>query len=92
MKCRLHKCKAACCYNIPFEEGELVRYADKIVNPLKFTMPLGPGTVAFTDEEPMRNKCPFLRSDCRCNIYDHRPRVCRLFGEIDRLPCQWLKK
>lgn len=92
MKCRLSKCNACCCYNIPFDANELIRYADKIVNPVLFTMSLGAAMVAFTNEKPALNKCPFLRKDYKCNIYENRPRVCRLFGEIDEMPCKWLKK
>jgi Fe-S-cluster containining protein len=33
-------------------------------------------------------KCAFLDERARCRIYPDRPRVCRLFGEIPRLPCQ----
>ena len=96
-KCRTSKCNARCCYNIPFDENELERFADRIVNPVKFVSPVGPGRhgiglVAFTDENPERNKCPFLRRDFKCNIYENRPEVCRLFGVIDRLPCRFIKK
>ena len=87
MRCKTHKCKACCCYNIPFERGELERFADRIVTPVRFTLPLGRAKVAFTHDEPSLNRCPFLRLDFRCNIYDQRPEVCRLFGEIPALPC-----
>ena len=34
-------------------------------------------------------KCPYLTEDNRCNIYQVRPFVCRLFGtaDIERLRC-----
>ena len=92
MKCKTYKCKCSCCYNIPFENNELVKYADKIVNPVRFTIPMGFALVAFTDPDPLKNKCPFLRADYKCNIYELRPDVCRKFGEIDKLPCKYLKK
>ena len=103
MKCRPQRCKARCCYNIPFADGELEKYADKIINPVLTTVPLGPGHVAFTvmpkamtkeamGEAMKNNKCPFLRHDCTCNIYEHRPDVCRKFGEISELPCEIRKK
>lgn len=91
MKCRLSKCNAQCCYNIPFECGELERYREAIVNPVLFTMPLGPAVVAFTNEQPELNKCPFLRRDYKCNIYENRPDVCRKFGEIEKMPCEFRK-
>ena len=103
MKCRPQRCKAQCCYNIPFDDGELEKYADKIINPVLITVPLGPGHVAFTvmpkamtkeamGEAMKNNKCPFLKHDCTCNIYEHRPDVCRKFGEIPELPCEIRKK
>lgn len=99
MKCRPQKCKARCCYNIPFENWELEKYADKIITPIKEVVPLGPALVAYTVlpkamtkeamlEAMMQNKCPFLRHDYTCNIYEHRPDVCRKFGEIPQLPCE----
>lgn len=92
MKCRISVCKASCCYNIPFERDELRRFSDRIVNPVLFTLPLGAGTVAFTDKNINKNKCPFLRKDCKCNIYDVRPDICRKFGEIAELTCYMAKE
>lgn len=96
MKCRIHQCHAACCYNIPFEHNELERFADKIVNEVLFTLPMGgSAVVAFTVEDFLdiqHNKCPFLRHDCKCNIYENRPDVCRKFGQIEELPCKFRKK
>ena len=91
MKCKTNICKACCCYNIPFEHDELVRFANSIVNPVLFTIQQGWGAVAFTHENPALNKCPFLRDDYRCNIYEERPEVCRLFGQIEKLPCKYIK-
>ena len=100
MKCRIHQCHAACCYNVPFKDGELEKYADKIVNKVLYvqhmeTMP--PAVLPFTTEcnfmeDFMKNKCPFLRHDRTCNIYENRPEVCRLFGEIYELKCKYRKK
>ena len=97
MKCRLNKCHACCCYNIPFADGELEKFADKIVNPVVYTEPLGPALVAFTVEinnilDIDKNKCPFLRDDYKCNIYDNRPDVCRKFGEIPELQCEYRRR
>lgn len=92
MKCRIHKCNACCCYNIPFEKNEIERFADKIVNPVLFVLPLvGSVPVAFTNEKPELNKCPFLRKDLKCNIYENRPEVCRKFGQIAELPCRYIR-
>lgn len=92
MKCRTNKCHAHCCYNMVFENGELEKFKDRIVNPVILTSPFGMGVRAFTAIAIKDNKCPFLRSDKKCNIYECRPEVCRLFGIIERLPCEFLKK
>lgn len=38
-----------------------------------------------TDEELM---CPYLK-DGKCSIYEARPLICRLWGNIDSMPCLW---
>ncbi|MBO7617316.1 MAG: YkgJ family cysteine cluster protein [Bacteroidales bacterium] len=92
MKCRTYKCKAACCYNIPFENGELEKYKDKIVNPVLTTLNLFGAVVPFTGKDLKSNRCPFLRQDLKCNIYENRPDICRKMGLVERMPCQHLKK
>ena len=92
MKCRLSKCNAQCCYNLSFDQNELERFATRIVNPVLYIVPMFGRNVAFTAEKMEDNKCPFLRHDFKCNIYENRPDVCRKFGEIDKLPCRFLKK
>lgn len=87
----LHKCDAHCCYNIAFEHGELERFQSMIVNPVLGFTPFGAVRITMTDWDLDKNKCPFLRADRRCNIYENRPDVCRKFGEIPELPCKYLK-
>lgn len=48
-----------------------------IVNPVIAFTPFGGVRIAMTDMDLDRNKCPFLRADCKCNIYENRPNVCR---------------
>ena len=91
-KCKTSKCNASCCYNVPMECNELERFANMIVNPVLWTMPMGMAVVPFTNDNPSLNKCPFLRRDCKCNIYDNRPEVCRLMGTIDKMPCKFIKR
>ena len=98
MKCRITKCRANCCYNVPFEHHELVRFADKIVTqPVEYEYLMGSAILPHVikiekPEDIFKNKCPFLRHDCTCNIYENRPEICRLYGQIDRLPCEYRKK
>lgn len=92
MNCRLHKCKAACCCNVPFENNELERYKDKIVRPIiDVTLWLN-AVVPVTAIGLKNNYCPFLRpTDLKCNIYDNRPEICRLMGTIDKMKCNYFK-
>jgi len=48
--------------------------------------------VKLTSDEFQKNimKCPFLKND-RCTIYEVRPIVCRLQGNIPDLPCRFNK-
>lgn len=89
MKCKLHKCKAYCCYNVPFENNELETYKDYIVTPYFDTYNLGHAIVPITNAVWNKNKCPFLKDNLRCNIYDHRPELCRQMGETDELKCKY---
>lgn len=90
-KCLLHKCNAHCCYNITFGHDELERFASQIVNPVIGFTPFGGVKIVMTSWDLDKNKCPFLRADCKCNIYENRPDVCRKMGEIPELPCKYFK-
>ena len=90
MKCNTKVCKAKCCYSVPLDAQEHLAFADKIVNPILTVLPLdGRAVVPMTDPDPSKNKCPFLTADYKCNIYEHRPAVCRKFGEIKELKCKY---
>lgn len=92
MGCDVLRCKSACCYNIPFANGELELFSKFIVNKVidRQVMANG-GVLAFTDTDPFKNKCPFLRKDYKCNIYHNRPEVCRLMAETPQLTCEYYK-
>lgn len=91
MKCKTWKCAAKCCYNVPFFQGELKKYADKVVNKIVAEEVIfgGQAILPWTANHPLANRCPFLRADYRCNIYEQRPSVCRLMAEVPELPCRW---
>lgn len=76
-------CGQCCgCYPLPSELFE--RFRDRLQVPTDlapldddYTMPMTPDGL-----------CPFLaRHDKACVVYDDRPEICRLFGEITELPC-----
>jgi len=52
----------------------------------------GHNVVAITNEDLNENRCPFQRYDYKCNIYDRRPKICRMFGERNHkyLQCGYL--
>ncbi len=97
-KCKLHKCNAACCFNVPLPIGMVEQFADKIVTPVIARECVPPSSkdlplseIAYTSEDLARNRCPFLRHDFKCNIYEDRPKICRIFGEIEELKCKFRK-
>lgn len=39
------------------------------------------------------NRCPFLDRTTRlCKIYEDRPKICRDYGFIEKLPCPYFKR
>jgi Fe-S-cluster containining protein len=76
---------------MPFGHNELERFASLIVNPVIGFAPFGTIKITMTDWNLDNNKCPFLRADFKCNIYENRPDVCRKFGEIPELPCKYYR-
>lgn len=81
-------CKSVCCHNICLPVWVLDDYADKIVTPVIERTPLPPSRnipvpseLIFTNMDFDRNKCSFLCDDYKCNIYEHRPTICRKFGK-----------
>lgn len=96
-KCKTNVCHANCCYNVPLDKKLIGAYRKKIVNPIiRYSDEFGDANVVLpiTDESLAKNKCPFLRADCKCNIYLQRPQLCRMFGDNGKiskfLHCRYL--
>ena len=87
-KCHINLCKASCCYNVPFKRGFIKAHEGAIINPIKAFQELHGGLELPITDVGQKNKCPFLRSDCRCNIYHDRPDVCKLMATIPQMPCK----
>lgn len=83
IKCDISKCKAQCCYNVPLPKSYLTALKNRIVNPVKEIIVMDDTKMCYpiTDHNPDLNKCPFLTENCKCNIYDRRPPICRRFGD-----------
>lgn len=91
MNCPLEKCKASCCYNVPFPRGFLEDHKGDIVTPYRSVRKTNTYDVPITHPDWEQNKCPFLKDDCKCNIYESRPAVCRMTGEDLRIPCPFME-
>lgn len=98
-KCDIRKCKGACCSNVPIPKGYFTSLKNRIVRPIiRFDdageLPElgGHNVIAITNENISENRCPFQRYDYKCNIYDRRPKICRMFGEGEHkyLQCGYL--
>jgi Fe-S-cluster containining protein len=70
-------------YGIPKGTIEHPIYHDQSYNPLVRS---GDPSVILMDKNGV---CPFLKKG-QCSIYAHRPQVCRDYGNIPELPCQYL--
>ncbi len=78
----LSKCKADCCSSlvpIPIstwlEHGHMQAKMEISVSAIP-TKDGKPSVMVHTAD----GKCVFLKRDLSCAIYDHRPKVCQLFG------------
>lgn len=103
-KCDISKCHAACCYNVPHSKFTLFTNKKRTVNQYSHLLEQeacdNEGRKLFlpvVSTDSNKNKCPFLREDCKCNIYGNRPWLCRVFGtpppDIRKskfLKCGWL--
>lgn len=102
-KCDISKCHASCCYNVPMTKFTLFSNKKRIVNSFTEVMEHGEDEdgrklyIPVVSTNFHENKCPFLRDDCKCNIYQNRPHICRIFGEPSEkmnskfLHCGWLE-
>lgn len=96
LKCNISKCKAQCCYWVPFPIKFLEAHADKMIRPVygiacnehndKVGQAITHVETKIVDGkeqniiEQTKQKCPFLTDDNKCNIYKIRPELCRCFG------------
>ena len=94
MNCNIKKCKSICCGPVPidkivYQQTESLRQI-KVIGEREIQDPLGNDyIIPFTE----KLVCPYLNKDYRCEIYDIRPEVCKLFGNGKHkyLTCKFLK-
>ena len=67
-----------CCKNFSLTDEELAMFKyilkDKFKNKVKRT---------FQGLNNVRGRCPFLREDNSCGIYEIRPQICRIYPRND---------
>lgn len=71
-------CQGLCqqaCGPVLMSKAEERRIIDRTGKPVSFN--------------PKTLTCDRLTAFGRCSIYPDRPAICRLFGAVDDLPCQW---
>lgn len=87
-KC-LDKCKAECCGLVPFDKTVFARNRGKQKREILEVINVDDTHVVIVCKH---NYCVFLDANYKCSIYDERPEVCKLYGNIDNLPCFYQDK
>lgn len=87
MNCDVKKCKAECCGLVPFNKTEFDK--SKLIREVNIQEKNG--IIIAVDKDLY---CGFLGHDYKCAIYDHRPDICRRFGNEEHalLTCRWQNK
>jgi Fe-S-cluster containining protein len=91
--CNIRRCGAQCCYNAVLPVGFVQSHSKQVVNPVRSVMDtpynpsLPPSKIYVTSAKILNNKCPFLRPDHLCAVYDDRPEICRRIGGVGRYDC-----
>lgn len=80
-------CKAECCISpaLTLEEYDFLKakYPDVLFKEVV----LEPGLPVLRHIGRVGQRCPFVKKNNRCSIYNERPNVCREFGVHEKLPC-----
>jgi len=82
------KCEALCCHCVPLEKDRFERNKHRIVNKDFKLLALGKSHNEFGEQKeyvlPLTEdlRCPFNdpKNGFKCNIYDDRPQVCKVYG------------
>ena len=89
------ECKGQCCGPAPMGKVEFNYIKEKHGIPdgykaIQFSTAESRENYVIVCEDKSNFNCAFLK-DGRCLIYDDRPQICRDFGEIEDLPCPFIK-
>lgn len=92
IKCDVSICHAECCGIVPIPNETVSEFSYLLRDGVKF-MPFNESMTICADDKGV---CGFLTTDYRCAIYDHRPEICRMFGELGQkhpcLQCSYKRK
>lgn len=84
-KC-IDDCNAACCgiVHMPIQTYNIFKRKIKkrIIDTMKFK-----GHIVLMTEDV---SCVFLDNYHKCLIYEHRPKLCKLYGTIEELQCPYI--
>ncbi len=84
----LPTCEGICCGVCPIPSLTFEKHKAQVQRRIIRVIPLGVFVVPITED----NACVFLKADKRCGIYEDRPIICKMYGEIDELPCAFINK
>lgn len=89
------ECRGKCCTYPAFSPRELKTVKKKYKIPIdtkiiEFQNSIGTYLGKGISLIKANGNCTFLSPEGQCTIYDLRPRVCKLYGEIKALPCMYL--
>jgi len=82
-------CHSDCCGVVPLPADVWERNKHLIQRPLKEVVPGSHQEVYPLPEEGV--SCLFLTKECKCAIYNDRPKVCSMYGLHPDLECPYLK-
>jgi len=82
----IETCKAECCGIVPIPLDIFEKHKEKIGNYKILPSPIVDVVIPVNN---FTGKCAFLDENCKCAIYEHRPGVCKLQGNIMEMPCPY---
>lgn len=91
IKCKGH-CHDACCFiDASTREIERMERSSGVkLTTVDAAAPNGPGSKVGHDGHILaRYRCSMLTDDGRCSVYALRPMVCRLFGVMEGMECEY---
>lgn len=90
----MFKCKdgcSACCGVVPIDKKTFHRNTGKLQTRVKELLKIDYAGIEYIIPVTKSGLCIFLNRDTKkCEIYDDRPEICKLYGINPMLPCPYL--